>query len=95
MGQTISHYRVIGGIHAPLGEKEEALAWLRRAVEVGNHNYPWFQEDKNYDKLRGDPEYQRIVEAVKRHWEEYKQKFGGDVITVDFSGVIHFRRGRP
>jgi hypothetical protein len=35
------------GIHALLGDREEALAWLRRAEEVGNHNYPWFQRDKN------------------------------------------------
>ncbi len=65
-----------GGIHALLGDREEALAWLRRAEEVGNHNYPWFQRDKNYDKLRADPEYQRIMEEVRRHWEEYKQTFG-------------------
>ena len=67
-----------GGIHALLGEREQALAWLRRAVEVGNHNYPWFQKDKNYDKLRGDPEYQHIMEEVRRHWEEYKQAFGAE-----------------
>jgi len=65
-----------GGIHALLGEKEDALAWLRRAVAVGNHNYPWFQRDKNYDSLRGDPEYQRIMEEVRRHWEQYKRAFG-------------------
>jgi len=65
-----------GGIYALLGEKEPALAWLRRAVEVGNHNYPWFQRDKNYDKLRGDPEYQRIMEGVRQRWEEYKKAFG-------------------
>ena len=65
-----------GGIHALLGEREEALAWLRRAVEVGNHNYPWFQKDKNYDSLRGDPEYQRIMQEVRQHWEQYKQIFG-------------------
>jgi len=65
-----------GGIHALLGDREEALAWLRRAVEVGNHNYPWFQRDKNYDKLRGDPEYQRTMEQVQRHWQEYRQVFG-------------------
>jgi eukaryotic-like serine/threonine-protein kinase len=69
-----------GGIHALLGEKEEALVWLRRAVDVGNHNYPWFQKDKNYDKLRGDPEYQRIMEEVRRHWEQYKQTFWCGVI---------------
>jgi len=67
-----------GGIYALLGEKEQALAWLRRAVDVGNHNYPWFQRDKNYDKLRGAAEYQRIMEEVRRHWEEYRQAFGGD-----------------
>jgi TolB-like protein/Tfp pilus assembly protein PilF len=65
-----------GGIHALLGEREQALAWLRRAVDLGNHNYPWFQKDKNYDSLRGDPEYQRIMEKVRRHWEEYKRAFG-------------------
>ena len=65
-----------GEIHALLGEREQALAWLRRAVEVGNHNYPWFQKDKNYDSLRGDPEYQRIMEEVRRHWEQYKRAFG-------------------
>ncbi len=65
-----------GGIHALLGEKEQALAWLRRAVEVGNHNYPWFQKDKNYDSLRGDPEYQRIMAEVRQHWEQYKHAFG-------------------
>ena len=51
-------------------------ASLRRAVEVGNHNYPWFQRDKNYDKLRADPEYQRIMEGVRQHWQEYRQIFG-------------------
>jgi serine/threonine protein kinase/tetratricopeptide (TPR) repeat protein len=66
----------IGGVHALLGDHDEALAWLRRAVEVGNHNYPWFQRDKNYDKLRADPEYQRIMEEVRRHWQDYKQAFG-------------------
>jgi serine/threonine protein kinase len=40
-----------GGIHALLGEKEDALAWLRRAVKVGNHNYPWFQKDKKLRSL--------------------------------------------
>ena len=38
-----------GGVYALLGEKGQALTWLRRAVQLGNHNYPWFQRDKNYD----------------------------------------------
>jgi tetratricopeptide (TPR) repeat protein len=66
----------MGGIYALLGDREQALAWFRRAVEVGNHNYPWFQRDKNYDKLRNDPEYERTMEEVRKHWEDYKQTFG-------------------
>ena len=49
----------IGGIHALLGDRDQGIAFFRRAVDLGNHNYPWFQRDKNYDKLRGDPEYQQ------------------------------------
>ena len=63
----------IGGIHSMLGDRDQGIAWFRRAVDLGNHNYPWFQRDKNYDKLRGDPEYQKIMDTVRQHWEEYKQ----------------------
>ena len=65
-----------GGIYCMLGDKRQALTWLRRAVELGNHNYPWFQRDKNYQKLLGDPEYGRIMEEVRGRWEEYRREFG-------------------
>ncbi len=65
-----------GGMYALLGENAQALTWFRRAVELGNHNYPWFEHDKNYDNLRGDPEYQRIMADVRRHWEHYRELFG-------------------
>ena len=66
----------MGGIYALLAERERALAWLRRAVELGNHNYPWFQKDRNYDTVRSDPEYQKIMDGVREHWEEYRREFG-------------------
>src|SRR2546427_12727274 len=66
-----------GGLRSLLGDKADALAYLRRAVELGNHNYPWFQRDKNYDPLRADPEYQRILSQVRQHWEHYREVFGG------------------
>ncbi len=61
-----------GGIYALLGEKAQALAWLRRAVALGNHNYPWFQRDKNYNGLRNDPEYEKIMEEVRSHLQQYR-----------------------
>ena len=64
------------GVFALLGDKQQALTWLRRAVELGNHNYPWFQRDKNFDSLRADPEYQRIMSDVQQKWQHYVQLFG-------------------
>ena len=65
-----------GGMYALLGERNQAIAWLKRAVELGNQNYPWFQRDKNWDKLRHDPEYQQIMAQVRRQWEQYTAEFG-------------------
>jgi len=68
----------IGAVHALLGEKQPALAWLRRAVQLGDHNYPWFQRDKNWDSLRGDAEFQRIMSEVEGYWKHYNELFGHD-----------------
>ncbi|HTT23839.1 MAG TPA: protein kinase [Candidatus Sulfotelmatobacter sp.] len=64
-----------GGVYALLGDKQNALLWLRRTVELGNVNYPWFQKDKTYDSLRDDAEYQAIMADVKKKWEAYRAEF--------------------
>ena len=64
------------GVYALLDEKGSALLWLRRAVELGNHNYPWFERDKNFDKLRSDPDYRAVMADVRRRWEQYRKDFG-------------------
>ncbi|HTU42809.1 MAG TPA: protein kinase [Candidatus Aquilonibacter sp.] len=65
----------IGGIHALLGEKQLAVAWLKRTAELGDVNYPWFERDKNYDSLRSDPEYQTIMADIRQRWQAYKNEF--------------------
>jgi hypothetical protein len=65
-----------GGVCALLNEREAALAWLRRAVELGNHNAPWFARDMNFRQLRGDVEYERIMAEVRRRSDHYRQMFG-------------------
>ena len=74
-GDTSNAEKIIA-VYALLGEKQPALAWLRRAVQVGNHNFPWFQRDKNWDKLRGDAEFQRIMLEVEGYWKHYDELFG-------------------
>jgi serine/threonine-protein kinase len=66
----------IGSIHALLGDKADALSWLRRAVDLGNHNYSWFARDKNWDKLRGDPDYERMLGEIRNYADKYRREFG-------------------
>jgi len=65
----------VGGVYALLGDKSNALAFLRRAVQLGNHNYPWFQQDKNWDRLRGDPDYEKLMREVEGYWKGYVREF--------------------
>ena len=65
----------LAGIYALLGERQHALDWLKRAVVLGNVNYPWFEREKNFDGLRADPEYQAIMAGVRQRWEAYKKEF--------------------
>jgi serine/threonine-protein kinase len=66
----------LGSLHAVLGDTPQALAWLRRAVELGNHNYPWFQRDKNFEKLRNHPEFTRLLDQARDQWEKNRQLLG-------------------
>jgi serine/threonine protein kinase/Tfp pilus assembly protein PilF len=65
----------LGGIYALLGDRQHALDWLKRTVELGDVNYPWFEREKNYDSLRSDPEYQSIMAGVRQRWAAYKAEF--------------------
>jgi tetratricopeptide (TPR) repeat protein len=54
----------LASAYALEGERDQALKWLRRAVELGNENKPWFLRDKNWDRFRSDPGYQTIVSSL-------------------------------
>jgi eukaryotic-like serine/threonine-protein kinase len=65
----------LGGVYALLGDKQDALDWLKRTVALGNVNYPWFERDQNYDSLRADPQYQTVMTEVQQRWSAYKKEF--------------------
>lgn len=65
----------LASYHALLGERAEALDWLKTAIRVGNENYPWFARDPNWAKSRGDPDLEKLLSDLRARWE----------ILVDFS----------
>jgi tetratricopeptide (TPR) repeat protein len=64
----------LGSIYALLGQKEEAMNWLQRAIQVGYGNYPWFQADANLDSLRQEPRFQVMMDELRARWEKLQQE---------------------
>ncbi len=48
------------------GDESEALHWLRRAIYLGNENYPWFAQNPAWKRLSGHTDYERILEDLKK-----------------------------
>jgi len=48
------------------GDSSEALHWLRRAIYLGNENYPWFQKNPSWNNLRTNADFERILDDLKK-----------------------------
>jgi serine/threonine-protein kinase len=48
------------------GDESEALHWMRRAIYLGNENYPWFSHNPAWAALEGHADFQRILEDLKK-----------------------------
>ena len=54
--------------YAILGEKENALEWLEKAVKLGYSDADHIDKDSDFDSLRSEPGYRKIVEGLRgRH----------------------------
>lgn len=51
--------------YAVLGDREEALEMLDRAVKQGRGNLEWIEQDPDFDTLRGDPRFESIVNRLR------------------------------
>jgi eukaryotic-like serine/threonine-protein kinase len=50
------------------GDESEALHWLRRAIYLGNENYPWFSRNPAWNRLKGHTDFERILEDLKKRF---------------------------
>src|SRR5215207_3858662 len=55
----------LGTAHAMMGERDQALKWLERAVELGNENRTWFESDPNWEPLREDPRFVALMRRIE------------------------------
>jgi TolB-like protein/tetratricopeptide (TPR) repeat protein len=52
-------------LHLKVGEKEEALEVLERVFGRGLGKRDWVEHDSDYDILRGDPRFQKLLAKLK------------------------------
>ena len=57
------------------GDESEALHWLRRAIYLGNENYPWFAQNPAWKRLSGHSDFDRILEDLKKSFRRNQKNW--------------------
>ena len=57
------------------GDESEALHWLRRAIYLGNENYPWFSINPAWKRLGGHSDFERILEDLKKSYRRNQKNW--------------------
>jgi len=55
----------VASVYALEEKRDEAFAWLERAIALGNENRPCFENDPNWAGLRADPRFVELMTKVK------------------------------
>jgi serine/threonine-protein kinase len=56
-------------------DASEALHWLRRAIYLGNENYPWFTKNPAWRSLSENADFQRILEDMKKTYRRNQKNW--------------------
>ena len=57
------------------GDASEALHWLRRAIYLGNENYPWFSKNPAWRGMTDNADFQRILEDLKKSFKRNQKNW--------------------
>ncbi len=57
------------------GDESEALHWLRRAIYLGNENYPWFAKNPSWNRLRTHADFERTLEDLKKSFRRNQKNW--------------------
>jgi serine/threonine protein kinase/tetratricopeptide (TPR) repeat protein len=57
------------------GDASEALHWLRRAIYLGNENYPWFSINPAWRGMSENGDFQRTLEDLKKSFKKNQKNW--------------------
>jgi len=62
--RTHPHYQSIAQRCNLLGERDEALKWLEKALEIGILDMPRINSDPIFKNLRSEPRFQALLKKM-------------------------------
>ncbi|MCE9534734.1 MAG: tetratricopeptide repeat protein [Planctomycetes bacterium] len=62
---ALAHYNLACS-HALLRQPDQALASLRKALELGYHDFRFILQDRDLDTLRTDPRFRKLLREFDR-----------------------------
>lgn len=60
----------LASFYAMENQRDEAIEWIKKAVSLGNENYPLFADSNRFDNLRSDLRFVDLLNELKKRWEE-------------------------
>ena len=77
-GKYMDHHvaNSLGAACAQLGRPEEAVEWLRKAVETGFPCHPWYARDPLLGPLHGHPGFESFMEELRRQQQAAEDRYG-------------------
>ncbi len=79
--------------YAMLGERDEAIEWLARAIDLGNENRTWFESDPNWEHLREDPGFRDLMHKLEE--EKRKDAEASGAASQDQTSIDRTDAGSP
>jgi tetratricopeptide (TPR) repeat protein len=55
-----------------MNDRKEAVIWLRKSAETGFPNYPLFNGDPNLKNLKGDPDFDELLNGLRERYDHFQ-----------------------
>lgn len=60
----------LASLYAMENQRDLAVEWIKKAVALGNENYPLFADINRFDNLRCDLRFVDLMNELKQKWED-------------------------
>ncbi len=60
----------LASFYAMENMRDDAVNWVKLAIQLGNENYPLFADNNRLDNLRCDLRFINLMNELKKKWEE-------------------------